>query len=101
MSTALSRSERKYVKELLDWDTGRRRLDSVLCHVALVVGGGLIAGAAIMTAGRLDDRAAIGLFLPACVSGLFLVGVYHFGHRRIRERRRLAEILRKLQDDSH
>ena len=60
MTNPLSQIERKYVKDLLDWDATRRRLESMLCHVALVVGGALIIGAAVMTAGRLDDRTASG-----------------------------------------
>ncbi|MCK4303106.1 MAG: hypothetical protein KAY24_02585 [Candidatus Eisenbacteria sp.] len=96
MRSSLSQSDRKYLDDLLTWDSSRRRLDSLLYNMALVAGGALIVCAAIITVGRLNDRTVLSVLVPGFVSGLFLVGLYFFGEKRLRERHRLAEILRKI-----
>ena len=95
MSSSLSQSDRKFLNDLLIWDSSRRRLDSLLCNLALVAGGILIVCAAIITLERLSDRTVLSVLVPGFVSGLFFVGLYFFGDKRVRERRRLAEIIRK------
>ena len=96
MSSSLSQSERKYLNDLLTWDSSRRSLDNMLCNIALVAGGTLIVCAAVITVGRLNDRTVLSVLIPGFVSGLFLVGLYFFGEKRVRERHRLAGILRKI-----
>jgi len=63
--------------------------------MSLVAGGVLIVCAAIITLERLSDRTVLSVLVPGFVSGLFLVGLYFFGEKRVRERSRLAEIIRK------
>jgi hypothetical protein len=96
MGKILSQSDERFIRELLDWDSGRRSLDWLLCNIALVVAALVIIGVGVMTLRYMTDRVIFGLLVPGFVVGLFLVGLYVFGGKRIRERHRVAEIVRKL-----
>jgi hypothetical protein len=96
MVPGLSEDEREYVQDLLAWDGGRRSLEWFLCNVALVIGGLLIVGAVAVALAELTDRVILGVLVPGFVVGLFLVALYALGGARIRERRRIAFILKKL-----
>ncbi len=98
MSNRLSRSEERVIEELLTWDDSRRPSEWTLCNVALVIAGCLIVGSAILTLLRLEDDVVIGILVPGFLLGLFLVGVYVFGSKRIRERHQLATIIKKMKE---
>jgi hypothetical protein len=96
MAGSLSKTDEELIRELLAWDSWRRPREWLLCNIALVVGGILIVGAAAFALPRLNDRVIMGLLVPGFVMGLFFVGLYVFGSRRIRERHRVAELLRRV-----
>jgi hypothetical protein len=98
MTKPLTRADRDFLDDLLSWDSSRRRIDRLLCQIALFAGGILIVAAAVFTAGRLEDRTVFTVLVPGFLSGLFLVGLYLLGEKRVRDRHRLAEIARKLGD---
>ena len=97
MRNSLSRSEEQFVEELLFWDDSRRSSEWLLCNLALVLAGCLMVGSAVFTALHLEDSVITGVLVPGFVVGLFLVGLYVFGGRRIRERHRLATIIKKMK----
>ena len=47
---------------------------------------------------NLDDPAVFTTLVPGFLAGIFFVGVYAFGQRRVRDRHRVARILRKVRD---
>ena len=98
MGAILSEADRRFVDDLLRWDASRRQLDSLLSQIVLVMAGVLIVGAIAFTIVRLNDATVFGVLVPGLLTGLFLLGLYVLNDRRVRERRRLAEIVRKMQD---
>jgi hypothetical protein len=96
MTKPLSQADHDFLADLLTWDSSRRRLDRLLCRVALLAGGILIVTAALVTVARLEDRTVFTVLIPGFLCGLFLVGLYLLGEKRVRDRHRLAEIVRKL-----
>jgi len=96
MHDLLSRSDRQFVKSLLVWDAGQSSVENLLANTALVIGGLLIIGVVLFTLTHLTDDTAFTVLLPGVAAGLFLVGSYLFGEKRIRERHRLARIIRQL-----
>lgn len=94
----LSREEMDYVRRLMTWDRATRRLENLWCHAALVAAGICIVGAIGVTAADLNDRRVILTLVPGVIVGLFFVWLYIAGESRLRERHRLAVILKKLTD---
>lgn len=97
MRNGLSKSEQALVDELIAWDGSRRSWDLLLCNIALVAGGGAIVGAAVYTLFNLTDDVVTGVTVPGFLIGLILFGAYILGGKRVRERHRLATILRKMK----
>jgi hypothetical protein len=97
MAGALSRADEEVVRELLNWDDDKRSSDWLLCNVALIVAGAVIIAAAVFTLMNLTDHVILTVLVPGFVVGLFFVGLYVLGGRRVRERHRLASIVRKLK----
>jgi len=93
----LMMDEEQYVEELLAWDSGRRSLESLLCYAALLVGGVVLIGVLLFTLIRLEDRVIYVFMIPGVVFGLFFIALYVMGGARIRERHRMADIVRKLK----
>lgn len=94
----LSEPERQYVNELLAWDSAFRKVEALLCQISLVVGGSLIVGTAVFTLDDLSDRTIFTTLVPGFIAGIFFIGMYAFGQKRIRDRHRVARILRKVRD---
>jgi hypothetical protein len=97
MASALSRADEEVVRELLNWDDGKRSSDWLLCNAALIVAGLVIVAAAAFTLMNMTDRVILTVLVPGFVVGLFFVGLYVLGGRRVRERHRLASVIRKLR----
>ena len=96
MRNELSDEDKRFIRELLAWDTDRRGTEWLVCNVALVTAGLYMISAAVYTAAHLSDVVIMGVLVPGLIAGLFLVGVYLAGRKRVTERHRLAFILRKL-----
>jgi ABC-type uncharacterized transport system permease subunit len=97
MRVELSQTEEAFVDELLAWDDSRRSSDWLLCNVALAAGGCVIAATAAFTVFNLTDEFITGLTVPGFLTGLFLIGAYAVGGKRVRDRHRLATIMRKMK----
>ena len=98
MSGTLSRTDEEVVRELLSWDDGKRSSDWLLCNIALIIAGVVIVAAGAFTLRHMTDHVVLTVLVPGFVVGLFFVGLYVLGGRRLRERHRLASIVRKLKD---
>jgi hypothetical protein len=98
MASALTTPDKEVVHELLSWDDGRRASEWLLCNLALVIAGVVILAAAVFTLFHMTDRVIFTVLVPGFVVGLFFVGLYVLGGRRVRERHRLASVIRKLRD---
>jgi hypothetical protein len=93
----LDGSDRRAINDFLRWDSSRRWFDRLLYSLVLLAGGALIIAAAAFTLARLNDSAVFIVLVPGVLLGLFLVGVYALGEKRIREWHRMAQILRKAK----
>jgi hypothetical protein len=98
MPYTLSRTDEEVVRELLTWDEGKRSSDWLLCNISLIIAGVVIIAAAAFTLGHITDHVILTVLVPGFVVGLFFVGLYVLGGRRVRERHRLASIVRKLKN---
>ncbi len=96
MEKVLSKAERELVQELLSWDRWRRPSEWMLCRLALLLGAVVIVGAAGFTVIHLNDRVILAVLVPSVLLGLFLIGLFVVHGQRIRERQRLASIIRAL-----
>ena len=96
MAAHLSLDEQRYVEDLLAWDTRRRPAESILTQAALVAGGLLIAGAAVVTFLDLRDATVMAVLVPGFLGGLFLMAMHVVGRARVEDRHRIASIARKL-----
>ena len=85
------------VRELLSWDDGRRSSEWLLCNLALVIAGVVILASAVFALLHMTDHVILAVLVPGFVVGLFFVGLYVLGGRRVRERHRLASVIRKLK----
>jgi hypothetical protein len=96
MGIAFSHVEQRVIEDLLTWDDRRRSSEWFLCNLALGVGGIVMIAAGAVTLVHLNDRVITGVLIPGFLTGLFLVGLYCFGAKRVRERHQLAAIVRKM-----
>ncbi|MDZ7289667.1 MAG: hypothetical protein ONB44_10785 [candidate division KSB1 bacterium] len=96
MNERLKADEEKFIHELLAWDAQRRPMEWILGNVALFLGGVMILVIGIFTIRHLTDRLILLITVPGFISGILFVGLYIFISNRIKERRRMASILKKL-----
>lgn len=96
MPERLLREEEQFVRDLLSWDAQRRPVEWALANVALIFGGILMVSTFIFTLRHLTDSWILLATVPGLLLGLLLVGFYVLLGRRVKERHRLAGILRKL-----
>lgn len=96
MNTKLENDEKEFVRELLAWEERRRPVEWLLSNLSLMLGGVVILVTIVYTLRHLTDRLVFWVTIPGFLLGLVFVGIYYFGNKRIKERHRLAIILRKL-----
>lgn len=96
MSNKLEREENEFVRELLAWEERRRPVEWLLSNLSLVLGGIVMLVTIIYTLRHLTDRLIIWVTIPGIVLGLVFVGLYFFAGKRVKERHRVASILKKL-----
>lgn len=96
MNTQLENDEKDFVRDLLAWEQRRRPLEWLLSNLALVLGGVVILVTIVYTLRHLTDRLVFWVTIPGFLLGAVFVGVYYWGSKRIKERHRVAIILKKL-----
>ncbi|KAA0230173.1 hypothetical protein EDS67_08195 [candidate division KSB1 bacterium] len=96
MNTKLENDEQDFVRDLLAWEQRRRPLEWLLSNLALVLGGVVILVTIFYTLRHLTDRLVFWVTVPGFLLGVVFVGIYYFGGKRIKERHRVAVILKKL-----
>lgn len=96
MKEILSEHDEQFIDDLLEWYARKQPVDMLLCNMILVLAGAIIVLAALATLARLTDRMILGVLVPGLVIGMLLVGVYILANKRIKERRRVAQIMEKL-----
>jgi hypothetical protein len=96
MASALSKADEDLVHELTAWDSSGRTTEWVLCNIALVIAGILLIGSAAYTLLNLRDAVVLAVLVPGFMTGLFFVGLYVVGARRVRERHRLVQLLQRV-----
>jgi hypothetical protein len=99
MAAGLTHDEDRFVRDLLSWDRHRRGAEWALTVLMLALGGLIVVVFAILMLRSLTDRTALTLTVPGFVVGLALIVLYWQGERRIRERHRLASVIRKLMGE--
>lgn len=92
----LSKDDEQFIHDLLQWDSKRRSIDWILCNFALILAGAIIVTASLATLFNLNDRMIFSILVPGIVIGLFFVGLYVLVGRRIKERHRIALIMKKF-----
>jgi hypothetical protein len=95
MTSRLSFEDRRYLADLLEWDEQKRPTELLLGRIALATGGVLIVAGALLTLRDLRDETVLSVLLPLVLPGLFLVVVSQVVRARIRDRHRLAELVRR------
>ncbi|NUM77930.1 hypothetical protein HUU40_26510 [candidate division KSB1 bacterium] len=96
MNTKLENDENEFVRELLAWEERRRPVEWLLSNLSLVLGGVVILVTIVYTLRHLTDRLIFWVTVPGFVLGLAFVGIYFFTGKRLKERHRVAMILKKL-----
>ena len=96
MRAELSEEEEQLIHALLTWDQTRRPAERLLYNFFLFLGGAIIVIHGFLTVQQLHDRMVFWVTVPGFVLGLVFTLLYIIGERRIRERRRVAKVLRKL-----
>jgi hypothetical protein len=96
MDEKLKPDEEQFIRDLLAWDTQRRPVEWVLSNAALILGVVVILVTCIYTLRHLTDRLIFWVTAPGFVLGVLFVGIYFFVGKRVKERHRMASILKKL-----
>jgi hypothetical protein len=96
MTEPLLREEEQFVRDLLTWDAQRRPIEWILSNVALVLGVVLILVTVVFTLRHLADRLILLVTVPGFLLGILFLGYYLFAGKRVKERHRVASILKKL-----
>jgi hypothetical protein len=99
MAVSLTPEEDRFVRDLLSWDRARRRGEWMMALAMLTLGGLIVVVFAILTLRDLNDRTALTLTVPGFLVGAALVVLYWQLERRIRERHRIASVIRKLKGE--
>lgn len=96
MDESLKMDEKQFVRDLLAWDERQRPMEWILSNLALVLGVVVLLVTCIYTLRHLTDRSIFWVTVPGFVMGVVFVGFYFFAGRRVKERHRMASILKKL-----
>jgi hypothetical protein len=96
METELPPEDRQLLRELLAWDDGRRRADERFAWLALVAGAALLVYGLVSALGASSDREVVGILVTGVAGGLFLVVLHLVLRARVRDRHRIALLLRRL-----
>lgn len=96
MDEKLKADEEQFVRELLAWDERQRPMEWILSNLALVLGAVVILVTCIYTLRHLTDGLIFWVTVPGFVMGILFVGFYFFAGKRVKERHRMALILKKL-----
>ena len=96
MAETLKSDEEQFVRDLLAWDARQRPTEWILSNLALVLGAVVILVTCIYTLRHLTDRLIFWVTVPGFVMGILFVGIYFFAGKRVKERHRMASILKKL-----
>lgn len=99
MDPILNEMEEQYVHRLMTWDRLRMPLGWFFMTV-LVLGGLVIVLAAYLTLQRLNDENVMWVTVPGFLLGIMLILFALAGVYWIRERHRIASIVRKLYQPS-
>jgi hypothetical protein len=100
MGPVLNEREAEYVNALMKWDQRRIQLGWLFMAV-LVLGGLVFVFAAGAMARHMDDATAFSVGLPGIALGLFLIAVAIAGVQWVKQRHRIASIVKKLQNVRH
>ncbi|MCG3118263.1 MAG: hypothetical protein ALAOOOJD_00431 [bacterium] len=96
MAESLKMDEKQFVQDLLAWDERQRPMEWLLSNLALVLGVVVVLVTIIYTLRHLTDRLIFWVTVPGFVVGVLFVGFYFFAGKRVKERHRMASILKKL-----
>ncbi len=96
MDEKLKMDAEQFIHDLLAWDVRRRPMEWVLSNLALFLGAVVILVTGIFTIRHLTDRLILWVTVPGFVLGILFVGLYMFAGKRVKERHRMALILKKL-----
>jgi hypothetical protein len=96
MDEKLKIEEEQFIRDLLAWDAQHRPVEWVLSNTALVLGVVVILVTCVYTLRHLTDRLIFWVTVPGFVLGVLFVGIYFFAGKRVKERHRMALILKKL-----
>jgi hypothetical protein len=96
MDELLKMDEKQFIRDLLSWDERQRPMEWILSNLALVLGVVVVLVTCIYTLRHLTDRLIFWVTVPGFVVGVLFVGFYFFAGKRVKERHRMASILKKL-----
>lgn len=99
MATVLNEMEEQYIHRLMTWDRLRMPLGWFFMTV-LVLGGLVIILAAYLTMQRLNDENVMWVTVPGFLLGIVLILFAIAGVYWIRERHRIASIVKKIYHTS-
>jgi hypothetical protein len=93
---ALNASELRAVNDLLVWDRTRRKADLFAAYFALALGAFVVVAVTHYTLSHLQDPRAYMVTRIGFFAALVFFLVFAFVSHRVRDRHRLATIVRKL-----
>ena len=92
----LSPKEYVFLRRIITWNKFSRLKEEFIYRIILILGGVFVVVSVYNTIKFLSDKTALFVTIPGVLTGILFLWFYRSGMNRIKEKKKLADILERL-----
>ena len=96
LKSRLNAADFVILKRIVNWNKFSRLKEEFINRIILVMGGVFVIVSIYNTFNNFDDKRIFYVTVPGIISGILFLWFYRSGANRIKEKKRLAEVLEKI-----